>query len=165
MIVDVRGNPVSRKQVTGSGLVKAQEWVAYLDHYAHTFASGQPYMIFVLHAVVNFQQGFVIMSRRLRKNAHWTGGGTMAEDTIGLVEDAETRLAWFEKHSEEIDEAQLPDEVKFLLCAVQGGLRTQVRIARECEQVIRKGHLLLPVTTRGELLPGEHESIVEERSA
>lgn len=156
-IVDLHGRSVSDLHIKGSSLVKGQQWLAYLDAHGSTIADSEPWVRFLLNGVVSFHQGFIIMSRRLRKNRAWAGSGTMAEDVIGLVDDASTRLAWFEKHSEEVDQRVLPDWAKFLFVSLQGGLRMQVRLAGEAEQIQRKGHLLLAVDRQGALVETKNE--------
>ena len=158
-IVDLRGKPVADRVVRGSSLVKGRQWIEYLDEWGQTFKDGEPWVRFLLNAVVSYHQGFIIMSRRLRKNRPVAGSGTMAEDTIGLVNDAAGRLAWFDKHSEEIDQRGLPEWAKFMFASIQGGLRMQVRLATEAEQIMRKGHLLLAVDRRGEFA----ETLAEDR--
>jgi len=147
-VVDFRGNPVHMKRISGSSLIKAQEWIEFLDAHAQTFKDEQPWVTFAVQAIVNLHQGLIIMSRRVRKNQSWTGSMTMAEQTVGLVNDATERLTWFEKHSEQIDQTQLPEWAKFLFASIQGGLRMQVRISKDCEMILRKGHLLVNVSPR-----------------
>lgn len=151
-IVNVHGQRVADLQVKGSSLVKGQQWIDYLDAYAGLFRDEQPWARFLLNATASFHQGFIIMSRRLRKNREFAGVGTMAEETAGLLSDAAERLAWFENHSQEIDERGLPDWARFLFASLQGGLRMQVRLATEAEQILRKGHLLLAVDRQGTLV-------------
>jgi len=156
-IVDLHGRRIADLQIKGSSLVKGQQWIEYLDAHGSTIAESEPWVRFLLNGVVSFHQGFVIMSRRLRKNRAWTGSGTMAEETIGLVDDASMRLSWFEKHSEEIDQRGLPDWATFMFVSLQGGLRMQVRLAHEAEQIMRKGHLLLAVDRQGTLVETKNE--------
>lgn len=156
-IVDLHGRRVADLQIKGSSLVKGTQWIEYLDAHGSTIAESEPWVRFLLNAVVSLHQGFVIMSRRLRKNREFAGVGTMAEDTIGLLEDARTRLAWFENHSEEIDQRVIPDWAKFLFVSLQGSMRMQVRLAGETEQILRKGHLLLAVDRQGTLVETKNE--------
>jgi hypothetical protein len=154
-IVDLQGRKVSDLKVKGSSLVKATQWVAFLDDWAERMRADEPWVLFALHATLNLHQAFGIMARRLRKNRWWTGGSTMAEDTVGLVADAEARLAWFEKNSEQLDKTLIPGWARFLFAAIEGAYRMLVRVARETEQVLRKGHLLVPVDTMGNVVPDD----------
>lgn len=156
-IVDLQGRPVRDKYVSGSALIKAQQWIDFLDDWSDRLRFEQPWALFMLHATLNFHQAFAIMARRLRKNRAWTGGGTMAEDTVGLVADAEQRLAWFETNSEQLDMSAIPQWARFLFAAIEGGLRMLVRIAKEVEQVLRKGHLLIPVDRQGVVVRDTNE--------
>ncbi len=144
-VVDFRGNPVSMRRIDGSSLLKADEWIEFLDQHAATFKDEQPWVTLLVQCVINLHQGFIIQSRRLRKNEYWTGAMTMAEQTVGIVNDAEERNAWFEKQSEQVDQTLLPDWARFMFCSIQGAFRMQIRIARDIEQIIRKGHLLVNV--------------------
>lgn len=154
-IVDLHGRKVRDLSVKGSSLVRAQQWVAFLDDWAERMRADEPWVLFALHATINLHQAFGIMARRLRKNRWWTGGSTMAEDTVGLVADAEARLAWFEKNSEQLDKTLIPGWARFLFAAIEGAYRMLVRVARETEQVLRKGHLLVPVDTMGNVVPDD----------
>ncbi len=147
-VLDFRGRPVHMKRISGSSLIKAQEWIEFLNEHAATFKDEQPWVTLLVQAIINFHQGLIIMSRRVRKNAYWTGSMTMAEQTIGLVADASERLAWFETQSEQVDQTLLPEWAKFMFASIQGGLRMQVRIAKDCEIILRKGHLLVNVSPR-----------------
>ena len=51
-----------------------------------------------------------------------------------------------------MDERGLPEWAKFMFASIQGGMRMQVRLATEAEQIIRKGHLLVNVSPRVETL-------------
>ena len=72
-VVDFRGNPVRMKRISGSSLIKAQEWIEFLDAHAETFKDEQPWVTFAVQAIINLHQGLIIMSRRVRKNEYWTG--------------------------------------------------------------------------------------------
>lgn len=156
-IVDLRGRPVRDLNIKGSALIKARQWIDFLDDWAERLKLDEPWVRFMLHAVINFHQAFGVMSRRLRKNKWWAGGGTMAEDTIGLVADAERRLAWFLKESEQLDPTLLPQWARFMFAAIEGGYRMLVRVSRETEQVLRKGHLLIPVDRHGQVVADQNE--------
>ena len=154
-VVDLRGRKVADLSVKGSSLVKARQWIDFLDDWSERLRADEPWVLFALHATLNLHQAFGIMARRLRKNRWWTGGGTMAEDTVGLVTDAETRLAWFLQHSKQLDQTLLPQWARFLFAAIEGAFRMLVRVARETEQVLKKGHLLVPVDRHGEIVPDD----------
>jgi len=156
-VVDLRGRRTADLQVKGSGLVKASQWMDYLDYWGGQLVQSEPWCVFACRATITLHQSFIIMARRLRKNAYWTGGGTMEEDTTGLEEDAERRLAWFEKHSEELDHRSMPRWALFLFAALQGAMRMQVRLAREAAQILRKGHLLVNVNPRADVLGAKAE--------
>lgn len=156
-IVDLQGRAVADLRVKGSSLVKGQQWLDYLDHYAQTFSESEPWVRFLLNATVSCHQSFMVMSRRLRKNRAFAGGETMAEKTLTVSDDAAMRLAWFERHSEEIDQRVVPDWAKFQFAALEGCLRMQVRLAGEVDQIMRKGHLLLAVDRQGTLVETKSE--------
>lgn len=154
-IVDLRGRQVSDLKVKGSSLIKASQWIAFLDDWAERLKADEPWVLFALHATINLHQAFGIMARRLRKNRWWAGGQTMAEATVSLVADAEARLAWFEKNSEQLDKTLIPGWARFLFAAIEGAYRMLVRVARETEQVLKRGHLLIPVDRQGQLVPDD----------
>lgn len=154
-VVDLRGRKVADLNVKGSSLVKAQQWIDFLDDWAERLRADEPWVLFALHATLNLHQHYGIVARRLRKNRWWTGGQTMAEATIGILEDAERRNAWFEQNSEQLDQTLLPAWARFLFAAIQGAFRMNIRIAKEVEQVLRKGHLLVPVSREGEIVPDD----------
>ena len=156
-IIDLRGRKVRDQRVTGSALIKAQQWVEFLDDWSEHLAVGEPWGLFLLHATINFHLAFAIIARRLRKNRWWTGGMTMAEQTIGLEDDARQRLAWFEQQSEQVDQRSLPPWARFMFAAIEGGFRMLVRVAHETEQVLKKGHLLIAVDRRGEVVADQTE--------
>lgn len=154
-IVDLRGRQVRDLSIKGSSLIKAKQWIDFLDDWAERLKADEPWVLFALHATLNLHQAFGILARRLRKNRWWAGGGTMAEDTVGLAADAEQRLAWFEKNSEQLDKTLIPGWARFMFAAIEGAYRMLVRVARETEQVLKKGHLLVPVDRHGELVPDD----------
>lgn len=156
-IVDLRGRKVRDLSIKGSALIKANQWIDFLDDWAERLKADEPWVLFMLHAVMNFHQAFGVLSRRLRKNRWWTGGGTMEQDTVNLVEDAERRLAWFEHQSDALDKTLLPQWAKFMFAAIEGGYRMLVRVARETDQVLKKGHLLIPVDRRGQVVAEQTE--------
>lgn len=155
--VDLRGRNVKDLKVTGSALIRATQWVEFLDDWSGRLSVSEPWVRFLLHATINFHLAFGVLAKRLRKNKWWTGGMTMDEQTVGLVVDAERRLAWFEEHSEEIDQRTVPPWARFLFAAIEGGYRMLVRVARETEQVLRKGHLLVAVDRTGDVVQEQNE--------
>jgi hypothetical protein len=156
-VVDLRGRSTSERSIKGSALIKAQQWIDFLDEWSGYFAVSEPWVKFALHATMNLHQSFAVLARRLRKNAWWTGGMTMAEQTVDLGEDARARLAWFEKSSQEVDQRNVPAWARFLFAAIEGAFRMQVRIADEAKTALRRGHVVIPVDRMGTVVAEQRE--------
>jgi hypothetical protein len=156
-IVDIKGRQVRDLAVKGSALIRAQQWIAFLDDWADRLKADEPWVLFMLHATINFHQAFGILARRLRKNRWWTGEMTMEEQTVNLVEDAERRLAWFENESQSLNQNLIPPWARFMFAAIEGGYRMLVRVAKETDQVLKKGHLLIPVDRMGRVVADQQE--------
>jgi hypothetical protein len=157
-VVDLHGRRVRDLRVTGSALIRSQQWMTFLDDWADALQREPRWALFMLHATINFHQAFGILARRLRKNRWWTGAMTMEEQSVNLVEDAERRLAWFERESETLDKAQIPVWARFMFAAIEGGYRMLVRVAKETDQVLKKGHLLIPVDRVGQVVRDQTEA-------
>lgn len=162
--VDLHGRPISRLRVTGSSLVKAADWIRFLEEWYPTIDRREPWVDFLFAAIITFHQGVLVMARAVRQRKAWTGAHTLEEAVTPAWDDAERRLAWFEKHSEELNQNSVPHWGRFAFCAVQGGLRTLVRLGREVKAISEKGHLLVNVAPLS-TLEEERAELAEERDA
>ncbi len=128
---------------TVGSLPKALEWQEWWAYWGDRIHEGQPWVRFLVDATTVLQQMHVTTSRILRKKPNWhTEGWTVAE-WCPVIEVAEERNAWFQKNKPKI--CDIPKWAEFLLTALEGSFLMQVRLAKEVDQINRRGHLLINV--------------------
>jgi hypothetical protein len=139
-------NAEERERLTGSGLISAQEWLEFIEFHLPKVNETVGWVRLLVTAVVAIHQGALLLARRIRKNATWTGSGTQ-EDWLMIEQVAMQKLSWFRQNRPGVLESKsLPRWANFLLEAVEGAFLTIARVAREVDQIQRKGHLLVNVS-------------------
>lgn len=146
----LRKPAVGSRPGEGPSLVKAEQWIEFIEYWGPLLADDEPWTMFLLQSCINLHQCFVVFARRVRKNPGWGRGSTM-EDTRNVVDAAEERLAQFEKGKKEIALTIMPPWAQFLVDMIEGAHYMMVRLGRDIDQIERKGHLLInigsPLTT------------------
>ncbi len=130
---------------------KAREWQWWWELWRDKIQSSEPWVRFLVDATTVLQQLFVTISRILRQKPSWDTQGWTPEEWRNVIDVVEERLAWFNLNRPRADE--LPPWAGIMLQALDGAYLTLRRLAREVDQIQRKGHLLINVNplTRGEL--------------
>lgn len=138
-------NAEERERVTGSGLISAKEWTEFIDWHLPKIQETAGWVRLLVVATVAVHQGALLMARRIRKNANWAGSGT-EDDWMGIETVAMDKLNWFRQNCPgPLERRSLPPWGNFLIEALEGAFLTIARVAREVDQVQRKGHLLVNV--------------------
>lgn len=139
-------NAEERERLTGSGLVSARDWLEFVEWHLPKIHETAGWIRLLVTATVAIHQGALLMARRIRKNANWAGSGT-EDDWMGIERVAMEKLNWFRQNCPgPLERRSLPPWGNFLIEAVEGAFLTIARVAREVDQVQRKGHLLVNVS-------------------
>jgi hypothetical protein len=139
MILDAQGRKILKTQsgIWGPSLPKIQQWHQWIAANGDRVRDGQPWVRFIFDATLKLQDGFHFMSRTLRAKPNWGRDGWTGEDFKPIGEDARERLAWFEQNKPRVE--SMPPWAEFFLDALEGSYLTQVRLADECEQALKRG--------------------------
>ena len=155
-------NAAEREKIAGSGLVSAQEWLDFIDYHLPKIKETAGWVRLLVTGVVAVHQGALLLARRIRKNAAWAGGGT-EDDWMAIERVANEKLAWFRQNRPGPLEARgLPKWANFLLEATEGAFLTIARVAREVDQIQRKGHLLVNVAPGARSADVDNDPLAEE---
>lgn len=127
-----------------SGLVKAREWMEWLDYWLPRIQDEERWVHFLLKTTIDFHQCFVVFTRRLRNNPNWDA--STVEDSMSCRAAAEQRLKRYlaEKPST-IGTAMLPPWANILFKSLEGGLRQMVRLGGEIDTAREQGIVLVNV--------------------
>lgn len=127
----------------GASFPKAVQWITWFNYWKHRYDSGQPIERFIVDASMKLQQTYVKMSQNIRKNLTWTRSFTGDEmhDILALAEEAD---AWFFKHCPREDQLRVLDpRLVFIVEALKGAFGVATRLARELDQINRKGFVMV----------------------
>lgn len=127
-------------------LVSARQWMEWLEYWLPRIHDDERWVAFLVQSTINYHQMWIVFARRVRHNPNWDAGGGTVEDWVSCEKAAEERLHWFNSNKPStVGTALVPRWANMLFDAVEGGLKTGVRLGREIDEIRRKGHLLVNV--------------------
>ena len=127
---------------------KALEWQQWWRYWSEKIGESQPWVRFLVDATTTLQQMFVRISRLLRQKPNWDTQGWTPEEWMSVIDTVDEKFAWFQKNKPRREE--VPLWALILLDAIEGAYLMMSRLAREVDQIQRKGHLLINVNPETE---------------
>ena len=112
----------------------------WLHYHAPKLDTSQGWVRFITDATMLLQQmhvgiGMVLRKMDLQSNA-WH-----PDEFAPITQSTRRSLKWFEDNKPK--DADVPPWATFLLTALEGSFRTQVRLADECHKALTKGFMVL----------------------